>query len=183
MTTLPFHSSCDKGFFTQSKLPADQENSDSNTSVSARTGIPVEPNRCLPALARGVCRKTVCLKCSWGYYSPKIFTSMKSGGFFLPLHRFFFFQFGAKPVFELLKDEHILFFCMHIYNKITSIKISSQIWQKNKDMFSNYPTGSFLLFEGFYHEMPLKRLFPFKIFIISLIILIILYAVINTDQP
>lgn len=60
MTILPFYSSCDKGLFTQSRLTADQENSDSNTTVSARTGIPVEPDRA-PALARGVCRKIICL--------------------------------------------------------------------------------------------------------------------------
>lgn len=157
MIILPFHLSCDKGLFTQSSLRAGQENSDSNTSVSARTGIPVEPDRCFPALARGACRKIVCLPW-WNPYQDTIHQTF-SGSMnifieewpmnewvFSPTWQFFPFW-GQTQFSELLMDKHILFFCMHIYHKITGVTNSSQIWQKNKDFSQITPHAAFCYLE------------------------------------
>lgn len=118
MTILPFHLSCDKGLFTQSRLTAGQENSESNLTASARTGIPVEPDRCLPALARAE-RKIVCLPW-WNAHqdtihqifsgSMNIFIDqwpMNEWGF-SPTWQFFPFW-GQNQFSELLMDKHIFF--------------------------------------------------------------------------
>lgn len=56
---LPFYSSCDKGLSEQFSTAAGQQNRENNTALSGGTGIPLELQKCLAALARGVSRKIV----------------------------------------------------------------------------------------------------------------------------